>query len=58
MEENEEEEEPIDIEFTEQKDSPEMIRCTIEDEKNIVMTNFIENHKSKLMRRIFQKVTG
>ena len=60
---DEEEKEPIDIEFTEQKTDPENNENVIdfrwsdvqEDEEDIALVNFIENYKSKLMRKKFQK---
>ena len=64
MEENKEEErKPIDIELTEQnadpyndKNASDFRRSDIqEDEEDIDLTNFIENYKSKLMTKIFQK---
>ena len=64
MEENEEEEEPIDIEFTEQNADLENNENAFgfrwsdvqeEDEEDIAMANFIKNYKSKLMRKISQK---
>ena len=60
----EEEKEPINIEPTEQKTEPyndenaidfRLSGVQYEDEKDITLANLIENYKSKLMRKIFQK---
>ena len=60
-EENDDEEKaPIDIEFTEQKAGPENVidfrwsNVHKEDEENIALAKFIENYKSKLMKKISQ----
>ena len=64
LKENEEEEkEPIDIEFTEQKQILKlwkcywlkMIRCTKRRQGRYCLANFIENYKNKMMRIIFKK---
>ena len=67
MEENDEEEkEPINIELTEHKTDPYNDENTIdfklsnvkeEDLEDIALANFIENCKSKLMRKFPKKVT-